>query len=183
MSIIRTSSIYFRSLLLLGAMALVLTAIDAVSEQAQGKKPNKDDVEAQEMKKEWSEAVETLKQYSVAQRDEALSQAQQILATMDRHIEQLQTRAENQWQSMSKTMRKQREETLRTLRLKRNELAEWYGGMKYSSDNSWEEVKQGFINAYSTLSDSFSRARSEFSESDNKDRSKKSDQDKGNKRE
>lgn len=182
MSIIKTGSIYFRSLLLLGTMALVLTAIDAISEQTQGKKSNNDDVETQEMKKEWSEAVETLKQYSVSQRDEALSQAQRALAAMDRRIEQLQTGAENQWQSLSKTIRKQREETLRALRLERNELAEWYGGMKYSSDNAWEEVKQGFINAYSTLSDSFNRARSEYSESDNKDRSKKSDLDKGNKR-
>lgn len=173
MSIIKTSSIYFRSLLLLGAMALVLTTIDAISEQAQGKKPNKDDVETQEMKKEWSEAVETLKKYSASQRDEALSQAQQTLAAMDRRIEQLQTGAENQWQSLSKTMREHHEDTLRNLRRDRNELAEWFGGMKYSSDNAWEEVKQGFINAYGTLSDSFNRARSEFSESDNKDRSNK----------
>lgn len=181
MSIIKTSSSYFKSLLLLGAMALVLTTIDAVSEQAQSEKSDKADIEAREMKKEWSEAVESLKQYSVTQRDEALSQAQQTLKAMDKRIEQLQSRAENEWQSMSKNMRERREETLRTLRRERNELAEWYGGMKYSSDNAWEEVKQGFINAYGTLSNSFNRARSEFSESDNKDHRKKSEDDKGKK--
>lgn len=182
MSIIKTGSIYFRSLLLLGAMALVLTTIDAVSEQTQDKKPNKNNVEAQEMKKEWSEAIKTLKQYSADQRDEALSQAQQTLATMDRRIEQLQTRADDQWRSMSKTMREQREEALRYLRLERNDLAEWYGGMKYSSDNAWEEVKQGFISAYDSLSNSLNRAYSEFSDPETKDRSTKSDEDKGNKR-
>ncbi|MDA3869048.1 MAG: hypothetical protein PF589_03695 [Gammaproteobacteria bacterium] len=181
MSIINTSSIYFKSLLLLSAMTLVLTTIDAMSEQTKSKQSTKDDVEAQEMKKEWSEAVETLKQYSATQRDEALSQAQQTLTAMDRRIEQLQTRAETEWQSMSKNIRERREETLRNLRQERNELAEWYGGMKYSSDNAWEEVKQGFINAYGSLSKSFSRAQSEFSESDNKDRSKKGDEEKGNK--
>ncbi len=180
MSIINTSSIYFKSLLLLSAMMLVLTTIDAISEQTKSKQSTNDDVEAQKMKKEWSEAIETLKQYSATQRDEALSQAQQTLTAMDRRIEQLQTRAEKEWRSMSKNMRERHEETLRNLRRERNGLAEWYGGMKYSSDNAWEEVKQGFITAYGSLSDSSGRAYSEFSKSNNKDRSKKGDKKKDN---
>lgn len=182
MSIIKTGSIYFKSLLLLGIMALVLTTIDTVSEQEKSKQSAKDDIRAQEVKKEWSETAESLKKYSSDQRDEAISQTQLTLTAMDRSIEQLQAYAENQWHSMSESMRKRSEKTLRDLRQKRNELAEWYGGMKYSSDNAWEEVKQGFINAFSTLNNSFSRARAEFSESDNKDRGKKSDEMKDSKK-
>ncbi|MDT8452155.1 MAG: hypothetical protein RQ936_05330, partial [Gammaproteobacteria bacterium] len=71
----------------------------------------------------------------------------------------------------SKNMCDHSEETLQNIKRERNELDEWYSGIKYSSDNAWTEVMQGFINTYGSLSDSFNRTQSEFSKSDNKDRS------------
>ena len=41
-------------------------------------------------------------------------------------------------------------------------LAEWYGGIKHSSDNAWDTVKQGFADAYRTLSESLAEAWGEL---------------------
>ena len=63
---------------------------------------------------------------------------------------------------MSQSARTQARSTLATLRQQRNEVAEWYGGMKYSSSNAWDRMKQGFSNAYSSLHDSWVKAEQEF---------------------
>ena len=149
-------------------MVFVLATIDAVSDPNRDKQTAADAADTKAMKKEWSEAVETLKNYSVNQRDKALTHAEKTLASMDRRVEQLQARAESEWHTLSNNVREQREATLRNLRRERNQLAEWYGGMKHSSDEAWDEVKQGFINAYGALSTSFSNARSEFNQSTDK---------------
>ena len=52
--------------------------------------------------------------------------------------------------------------TLDALRRQRNELAEWYGGLKHSSAESWEQVKAGFVKSYEVLRESFAKARKEF---------------------
>ena len=51
---------------------------------------------------------------------------------------------------------------LKALRQQRNELAEWYGGLKNSSADAWEQMKKGFSNAYQALSDSWEKAKGEF---------------------
>ena len=54
---------------------------------------------------------------------------------MDRHIEQLESRTRQEWDSLNQEARETRETALRALRKQRNEVAEWYGSMKYSSAN------------------------------------------------
>ena len=63
---------------------------------------------------------------------------------------------------MSKASREKSQQTLQELRKKRNDLAEWYGGMKQSSAEAWGEVKQGFIKSYHTLSEAFDKASKKF---------------------
>jgi hypothetical protein len=48
------------------------------------------------------------------------------------------------------------------LRKQRNEVAEWYGGLKHSASNAWEDVKKGFLKSYQALRDTFDKAHSEF---------------------
>jgi len=40
--------------------------------------------------------------------------------------------------------------------------AEWYGGLKHSSAESWEQVKTGFVKSYEVLKESFAKARKGF---------------------
>jgi hypothetical protein len=115
-----------------------------------------------ELKTQWSEAVDTLKGYSAAQRDTALEQGEEALNIMDRYIEQLEARTREEWDQLSETTREKRENALRGLREERNDLAEWYGAMKHSSASAWDEMKQGFIDAYGTLNESFGEALDAF---------------------
>lgn len=63
---------------------------------------------------------------------------------------------------MDQAARQKMAATLTALRKQRNETAEWYGGLKHSSGNAWEDVKTGFLKRYEDLPDTFQKARSEF---------------------
>ena len=115
-----------------------------------------------EVKREWADAMEALKSYSAAQRDVALARASETLDAMDQRIDRLEDRAQEQWEELSESAREKREASLRALRKQRNEVAQWYGGMKHSSAGAWESVKRGFIESYGVLSESFSEAWNEF---------------------
>lgn len=115
-----------------------------------------------DVKREWADTVAALKSYTAAQRDTAVAKAEQTLDTMDRRIEQLEARTRKQWNKLNQSAREARLASLRTLRAQRNQVAEWYGGMKHSSAGAWEAVKQGFIDSYAVLSDSFGKAWNEF---------------------
>lgn len=115
-----------------------------------------------ELKQQWSEAVDTLKGYSAAQRDTALEEGKEALNTMDAYIEQLEAQTREEWDQLSETTREKRKNALRALREERTDLAEWYGAMKHSSASAWDEMKQGFIDAYGTLNESFGEALDAF---------------------
>ncbi|MGD8616464.1 MAG: hypothetical protein PVI91_12485 [Gammaproteobacteria bacterium] len=115
-----------------------------------------------ELKREWADAIRALKSYSAGQRDEAVARAKETLDAMDRRIDQLETRAQQQWANLSESARQKREASLRALRKQRNEVAQWYGGMKHSSAGAWESVKQGFIESYGVLGQSFRQAWDEL---------------------
>jgi hypothetical protein len=103
-----------------------------------------------------------IKDYTVAQRDEAVKQAKAALDDLDRRIGRLERKLENDWERMDQAARKKARATLNELRRERNETAEWYGGLKHSSTESWEQVKTGFVKSYDVLKESFARARKEF---------------------
>lgn len=63
---------------------------------------------------------------------------------------------------MSQAAREKTRENLKTLRKKRNQLAEKYGSLKASSTSAWEEMKQGFSQAYEALGDAWAKALDEF---------------------
>jgi len=143
-------------LLAIGFLLGSMTAV-AASQTSTGSNPA-DSADLSALKREWAETVETLKGYTAAQRDMAAARAKQGLDAMDRHIEQLESRTQQEWDSLSQQARESQEATLRKLRKQRNDAAEWYGGMKHSSAGAWETVRQGFIDSYGVLNDAFSKA-------------------------
>ena len=159
---IHTDMFSSRALVLLFAVVSVLTVTNACSEQASEEQSQAGSVDSQQLQQEWAEAADALKHYSAAKRDQAIAEAKQTLDAMDTRIDRLESRIQEEWNQLSQDARQRRESALRTLRQERNELAEWYGGMKHSSTDAWESVKQGFVDAYATLSDSFSEAQAEF---------------------
>jgi hypothetical protein len=63
---------------------------------------------------------------------------------------------------MDQLVRKKATAALTALRKQRNQIAEWYGGLKHSSSNAWDDVKKGFLRSYQELRDAFDKAQSEF---------------------
>jgi hypothetical protein len=52
---------------------------------------------------------------------------------------------EKKWDEMDQASREKDRKTIQALRKKRNELGEWYGGMKHSSADAWDHIKIGFV--------------------------------------
>ncbi len=148
--------------MLAGALALtglLQTATAPAFADPQGKTST---TTASDVKKEWAEALGSIKGYSETQRDKALEEANSLIKAMDDRIEALETRAEDEWKDLGKDARSARQEAMKTLRQQRAELSEWYGGMKHSSTEAWEDVKSGFVDGYGELEQSFAEAAKEF---------------------
>jgi uncharacterized protein YicC (UPF0701 family) len=125
-------------------------------------KAQDDNATSKDVKKETMEAIETIKSYSVNQRDKALKEGKDLLDDMDARIDHMQSFVEKKWDKMSQVSREKLNESLTALRKKRNELSEWYGGLKHSSANAWDHVKDGFAEGYESLADAFDKTEKEF---------------------
>ncbi len=117
---------------------------------------------AKDVSRKVDETGEAIKNYTVAQRDEAVKKAKAALDDADRSIRRMERKLDREWEKMDQAGREKGRETLNALRKERNELAEWYGGLKHSSAEAWEEVKTGFVKSYQALKESFAKARKQF---------------------
>jgi len=120
------------------------------------------EVDLQQLQDDWAAALDSLQDYSVDQRDAAVAKAGETLEQMDEQLAALQQRTDAEWAAMSAEARMTRTRLMRDLAAKRNELAEWYGGMKHSSAQAWGDVKDGFVDAYERLEIAWLEAVDEF---------------------
>lgn len=116
----------------------------------------------QDVEKKVAEAVESVKAYAVDQRAEAVQKAKAALDDIDVRIDQMDSRIREKWGQMDQTARQQAAADLTALRNERNQVAEWYGGLKHSSSQAWGDVKTGFLKSVQDLGDAFSKAYREF---------------------
>ena len=121
-----------------------------------------DDTKMNDIKQEAEDLTEAIKSYSAEQRDEALREAKRAIETLDSGIDSMQRKLDREWEQMDQSARQKVQASMRMLRSKRNELAEWYGGLKHSSAKAWEDVKKGFLGSYRTLGEAFEQAQNEF---------------------
>ena len=115
-----------------------------------------------EVKQETAEAYHAIVDYSVDQRDEAINAARAQLDKLDAKIDTMQNRLDERWHKMTRAAQQKQQAALKTLRAKRNDVAEWYGGLRHSSADAWDKVKMGFSDSYSRLEKAFDSARKEF---------------------
>ena len=121
-----------------------------------------DSVKLEDVQEELSAAIASLKGYSINQREAAVDKAGATLKALDEQIDVLRQRTADDWDSLSVEAREARLKALKKLTEQRNELAEWYGGMKHSSSQAWGEVREGFVDAYEVLQDAWTDALDEF---------------------
>ena len=146
----------------LSVRALALSTLLAVPPFALAQDPPGSKTTAKDVSKKVGDAGKAIKDYTVAQRDEATRSAKAALEDADRRINRLERKLESDWERMDQAAREKARATLRALRKERNELAEWYGGLKHSSAEAWDQVKAGFAKSYQTLRESFAKAGKEF---------------------
>ena len=117
---------------------------------------------AKDIAREADETGQAIKNYTVAQRDEAVKKAKAALDDLDRRVGRMETKLDGEWDRMDQAARRKARATLNALRRERNEVAEWYGGLKHGSAESWEQVKAGFLKSYQALKESFAKARKQL---------------------
>jgi hypothetical protein len=115
-----------------------------------------------EISRQAAETGQAIRNYTVEQRDEAVKSAKSALDDADSRIHRMERKIDREWDQMDHAARKKARAALDALRRERNELAEWFGGLKHGSREAWDEVKSGFANSYQALKDSFTRAKNSF---------------------
>lgn len=121
-----------------------------------------DDAAKKDMTAKVEAAAEAIKNYSVAQKDEAIKSAKTTLEDLDARLKQMEDRLDKEWNQMDSTARNTARTSIRTLHEQRTELADWYGQLKQSSAAAWQQVKQGFVNSYEMLRESVAKAQKGF---------------------
>ena len=116
----------------------------------------------EEVKQEIKEAFEAVQNYTADQRDVAVEKIKIAMEKIDSQIESMENRIEKEWDQMDQAARRKARSTSASLRKQRNDLAEWYGGLKYSSAEAWGHIKNGFLKSYETLSKTYGKAESEL---------------------
>ena len=115
------------------------------------------------IKQETADAVRAIKNYSIKQKGKAVKDVERLLENTDDRLDLVQKKLDKKWDKMDQASREKARETLTALRKTRNRLSEWYGELKNSSANAWDQTKKGFVESYESLSRAVDRVESEFS--------------------
>ena len=146
------------------AMALVFFVFipGTVLHDAENKQKKDGKTEMAQVQQEADDTLQAIKDYSIDKKDQVMAKAKDVLDKMDVKIDELEKQSSEQWQDMSEASREKSRQALRELRKKRNDIAEWYGGMKHSSAAAWNDMKKGFIDSYHSLQQAFDKASEKF---------------------
>ncbi len=115
-----------------------------------------------EVRQEAQVLLQRLDAYTADQKDEAICKTKTALAELDKRIDALETRINENWDNMDKDARKKARDSLKASSKQRNQVAEWYARLQSSTENAWEHMKKGFANAYKTLHNSLGKSENEF---------------------
>lgn len=107
------------------------------------------------LKTEFSDSIDSLKSYSIAKKEQATKSAQETLAQVDEQLDEYENMVNDKWDTLSTESKKNYRNTIKALRIKRNQLSENLGTMKNSTKNQWEEAKTNFKNSWDDFKDAW----------------------------
>jgi len=139
-----------------------LAAQVVLSPLSMAAEPESSKVTAKDVSKKADDAARAVGKYTIQQRDEAIKSAKSALDDVDARMRALDRKVDREWDQMDQAARKKAREAQSALRRERDEVAEWYGGLKHGSAESWEDVKSGFVSSYQKLKASFAKARKDL---------------------
>ncbi len=143
------------------ALSLITVALLGLAPPSPASQHEKDKTSAKAVRHEVADAAEAIKQYGADKRDEAAKKAQAALDALDARINALEVRIDRNWDKMDKAAREQARSRLKALREQRVEVAEWYGGLKNSTVEAWDQMKAGFSGTYTSLRRTWEKAETE----------------------
>jgi small-conductance mechanosensitive channel len=142
-------------LVLIAALFFALGSVGTAAQTAAEK------TTAKEVTEKTAQALQAISSYTADQRDEAVKKAKEALDDIDARIDRLESRLSQKWDRMDQSARTKARESLTALQKQRIAAAEWYGGLKHSSRNAWEDVKAGFVKSYQDMRDALHKAATE----------------------
>jgi len=142
-------------------LALITVALLGLAPLSPAAQHEKEKTSAKAVRHEVADAAEAIKQYGADKRDEAARKAQAALDALDARIEALEARIDRNWDKMDQAAREQARSSLKTLRKQRVEVAEWYGALKNSTAEAWDQMKAGFSGAYTSLRRTWEQAETD----------------------
>ena len=150
------------TLMLIGALGCV----QPVYAQTDKDKTDEDMTTFEMVQQETEDLMQTIGSYTADKKDEAVEAAQESMNKIDQRLDALEAEVDQHFDQMSDAAREEARESMKMLRDKRNQLAEWYGSMKASSADSWENMKDGFAGAYQDLAQAWEETAKEFNSND-----------------
>ena len=141
------------------ALIVVATGVPAASsaDDESGHREN-----AGSMRQQSREAAEAIRNYSVEQRDKAVSSAQRALQALDARMGRLAADIDRKWDQLDESARGHARDTMDRLRMERGEAAEWLGALKQSTREAWDDARDGFARSYQSLKDNLDKAKEEM---------------------
>ena len=144
-------------------LVVVFTVIGVLVNAPPGHAGASDDrASIEDVKKQTQELLQTLKAYTADQRDEAVQKTKAALDDLDKRIDALEAQVDADWDKMDSAAREKARANLKALREQRTRVAEWYGQLKSSSVDAWQDVKKGFSDAYRALDEAWEKAEKDF---------------------
>lgn len=117
--------------------------------------------EEQSTSEDFKETAAAIGDYTVEQKDAAIAKANELMQFFDEKMDVWEQKMEENWKDLQQTSRENYKATAKKLRKLRNEVSQWYGSMKYSSKETWEDVKQGFSDSYEKMANTFTETEKE----------------------
>jgi CHASE3 domain sensor protein len=122
----------------------------------------KAEADAEAVRKEVEEAAQTIGDYTLARRDEALERVETAVDRVDRRMARLREDWDQRLKRMSATAKARNDRTMSDIKRRRDDLDAKYDALRRSSDAAWNDAKTGFVRSYRELAEAMRNARAEY---------------------
>ncbi|MDR4517599.1 MAG: hypothetical protein MRK00_09465 [Nitrosomonas sp.] len=116
-----------------------------------------------EINQQTQKLIQSLKDYTNVQGGEAVHKIKTALENLGNCIDALEISVDNNWENMKQASRERARVNLKTLRMQRIQMAQWYGSLKSGFVETWEHTKKGFSSAYLKLHKTWEKYEQGFS--------------------
>ena len=147
-------------LLTSSALTILLLAMFSISMSATAQHGN-----FEELQHDTHEVMESLGDYTAQQRDAVVSEVNQSLTQLDRYTERMQERIDANMQVMSIESQELARDAMEKLREQRAVVNVHLEQLANNTTDTWDEVKDGFVEAYEQMYEAWEKTEQSLTES------------------